>query len=221
MYAPDPHHQVRYAPGESVQNGHPRWCGRVGLSATATPPAPPAPPLATSASLGARKAKRTKGKPALHPSRAWHRSWGSVVTRSRVSYRCAMRALIILLIALEAAACAIPTPAKVFRFERTDAGQSKFRACTIHLNISANQLFATCGRPLGLHPYAVGKNKCVVYASLAHSLGTNDHVAPYYAVCLSPGLSPRWDRPGNPAANVSGYTVVSVYGLSDYPKEAQ
>jgi hypothetical protein len=125
--------------------------------------------------------------------------------------------------ALTLAACAVPSPAVVARFEPT-AGGHVFRGCQIALNWRAHTLVEECGPPLACYPAAHNPEmRCLVYDTAARSFAGSDLQAPpFYVVCMAHSSLGKAREsvapiPGFTAEDMGRYAVEAIYGVSTFP----
>ena len=129
-----------------------------------------------------------------------------------------------------------PTPAAIARVEFIGTTPHVFRYCEVRLGWTEQQLNLFCGYPIDtLERAGLGDDqRCAIYPSASHSLAADNHGAPFLAVCMehmdaeAREAQRRLERSTlrQDAAVVieerddhMHWTVITVYGLSEYPGE--
>lgn len=110
------------------------------------------------------------------------------------------------------------TPAQVFRFTVED-NQYRFRACTLTLGWTRDELWHHCGVPDAQIERVGGRGPCYAYHSAAHSLGTTDGVAPVMLACVDTEKVYKSRDANNPKAReqITTEVVSHVYGVTKLP----
>lgn len=124
----------------------------------------------------------------------------------------------VLACALFASCAATPTAAFIARFDGAPGELRRFRTCRVHLRWSEARLTKRCGDPIALVPSAYEPaERCILYSSVAHALGTRDHVAPYYIICLRTDVRAVSGKSGAAFSPDGKWRIASVTGVSAVP----
>jgi hypothetical protein len=138
--------------------------------------------------------------------------------RHRVATRRA--GAIVFAIVVSAVGCRVgtfltPTNAVIARFEPAPEG-SRFRACTVYLGWTEDELREECGQPIRAFASANGKETCLAYLSVAHAMASSNTSAPYFMVCTEEVEHPSQRKKSKTPPTIER-RVVAVHGVSAVP----